>query len=416
MDTSGMRICGQQISRSPLGSRHSIKGGCDRLGTALYSRARCLMPFFLLLVTIGDSANAQEKPSTTMLQMGISHSEILPALPPNQQVGQVFDGFDAHEEAQRVIPQTKQSVQQSVKTIPVRSLPVRSSGAWQNNPKGAAAPSQRSTAKAMPPKIPPGSAKPLARSRPSQAEIAAAIQAYASQRNPHGLPPLQVSQPQSLMLQSQMQTGLGTSVNGRSTSMLNGYGWSGQTYSSRMRNSESVKSPTEIRFKIPAWMAGVWQRSDSNELSRVSLPSRKQLKAAGHNVASVKDTFGTYRDESGQIWQVFDPRKATGSIDRGADIDYHTVTAYNIIVSGSDAPIVAVRAAHVIVSKSTHRVLSSYQDEELNTYSKTPDGRLRTDSSVKVFDAKGKPQLLTTALSMEVLIAPFSGPVRNAAK
>jgi hypothetical protein len=163
-------------------------------------------------------------------------------------------------------------------------------------------------------------------------------------------------------------------------------------------------------------MAGVWQRSDSNELSREQLPSRKQLKPAGRTIASVKDTFGTYRDESGQIWQVFDPRKATGSIDRGTNIDYHSVTAYDIIQSGSDAPVVAVRATHVIVNKSTHRVVSSFQDEELNTYSKTPDGRLRTDSSVKVFDAKGKPQLLTTALSMEALTAPFSGPVLKTTK
>lgn len=111
------------------------------------------------------------------------------------------------------------------------------------------------------------------------------------------------------------------------------------------------------------------------------------------------------------------PRKtAVGLGDRGTAIDYHTVTAYDIIANGSDAPVVAVRATHVIVSKSTHRVVSSFQDEELNTYSKTDDGKLRTDSSVKVFDAKGKPQLLTTALSMEVLTAPFSGPVRKATK
>jgi len=195
--------------------------------------------------------------------------------------------------------------------------------------------------------------------------------------------------------------------------MLNGSASAGHFSSVRHDISGTVKSPKERRFKIPAWMAGVWQRSDSNELSRVSLPSGKHLKPAGHNVASVRDTFGTYRDESGQIWQVFDPRKATGSIDRGADIDYHTVTAYDIIINGSDAPIVSVRATHVTVSKHTHRVVESYQDEELNTYSKTADGRLRTDSSVKVFDAQGKPQLLTTALSMEAPVAPFSGPVRK---
>jgi hypothetical protein len=389
--------------------RKKTESGCEQLRPiALYSRTLYLMPFVLLLVAIGDSANAQDKPSSTLLRMGVSHSEVLPELPLNQQVGQVFDGFDVqpaqNQKSPPAIPQAKQSVQQSAKPNPMLQIP----GAWPSNFKGVSVAPLKSTAKPMPAKTPPGYPKPPAQSRPTKAEIAAAIQAYASQRNPRGVPPQSSSMPPS-----QMHAGVGTFGNGRSANMLNGSASSGQSYS---RNSGSASSSTEIRFKIPAWMAGVWQRSDSNELSRISLPSGKQLKAAGHNIASVRDTFGTYRDETGQIWQVFDPRKATGSIDRGTAIDCSSVTAYDIIQSGSDAPVVAVRATHIIVSKSTHRVLSSFQDEELNTYSKTLDGRLRTESSVKVFDAKGKPQLLTTALSMEVQIAPFSGPVRKTTK
>jgi hypothetical protein len=191
----------------------------------------------------------------------------------------------------------------------------------------------------------------------------------------------------------------------------NGFHASLQASASRQRIALQEKS-----FKIPSWMAGVWQRSDSNEVSRVLVASGKALKPAGHGVASVKDTFGTFHDENGQIWQVFDPRKARGSIDRGSQIDYHTVTAYDIIVTASGAAVVVVRATHAMVNKSTHRIVSAFQDEELNTYSKMPDGRLRTDSSVKVFDAQGKPQLLTKAISAEVRLAPFSGPLGHATK
>src|ERR1700677_4318533 len=49
--SASMRVSEQRISRSPVGSRQPIKGGCDWLGTALYSGALCLMPLFLLLVT-----------------------------------------------------------------------------------------------------------------------------------------------------------------------------------------------------------------------------------------------------------------------------------------------------------------------------------------------------------------------------
>jgi hypothetical protein len=378
------------------------------------SKTRYVMPLLLSLATVAGKTDAQENPSSTLLKIGVTHSEVLPELPPNQQVGQVFDGFDVqaaqNAKAPQAVPQAKQPVQQSVKPTPPPNQMIRVPGAWPANFKGMKAAPLATTTKSMQPRIAPGYSKPAAQSRPTKAEIAAAIQAFASQRNPRGVPP------PSAMQQSQLHAGIGTSGYGRSTNRLNGSASSAQSNSSVQKNGGSTISPNEIRFKIPAWMAGVWQRSDSNELSRVSLPSGKQLKAAGHNVAGVRDAFGTYRDETGQIWQVFDPRKVTGSIDRGTAIDFSTVTSYNIITGGSDAPIVAVRATHVIVSKSTHRVVSSYQDEELNTYSKTLDGRLRTESSVKVFDAKGKPKLLTTALSMEVQIAPFTGPVRKTTK
>jgi len=81
---------------------------------------------------------------------------------------------------------------------------------------------------------------------------------------------------------------------------------------------------------------------DSNEFSRVLVAGGKELKPAGHGVASVKDTFGTFpRRERADLAGV-DPQKATGSIDRGADIDYHTVTGYDIVVTANGAAVVEV--------------------------------------------------------------------------
>jgi hypothetical protein len=230
------------------------------------------------------------------------------------------------------------------------------------------------------------------------------MRAYAGQRNLAGQAQSQSGRPQQAVL----QTGILRSTNPQSQ-MLNGSATSVQSTANRQRMAYK-----EEGFKIPSWMAGVWQRSDSNETSRVLLTSGKKLQPAGRGVASVKESFGTFHDASGQVWQVFDQRKATGSIDRGPNIDYSKVTDYNIIATADGATTVVVRATHAIVNKNTHRIASAFQDEELNTYSKMPDGRLRTDSSVKVFDAQGKPQLLTKAISTEVRLAPFSGPLRSA--
>lgn len=162
-----------------------------------------------------------------------------------------------------------------------------------------------------------------------------------------------------------------------------------------------------VQFKIPDWLAGKWERSHSIETQRTELPSNKALKPAGLTTAKSQDVFGTYRDKTGQIWQVFSSDHATGEIDRGEFVDRHTVTKYNLDVLNARTAVVEVRAFHLIVSKKTQRIVQSYQDEEFNTYNLLGEGVVKTDSSVKVFDGDGNPQLLTRGSSDVVRISRF---------
>ncbi len=166
------------------------------------------------------------------------------------------------------------------------------------------------------------------------------------------------------------------------------------------------------RFKIPDWMAGVWQRSDARELSRIELPSGKKLPPVGTQVARVRDVFGSYRDANGQVWQIFNPLKAAGQVDRGVSMDYHRVHGYDLVITGPRSVVVEVQATHTMVSKANRRIAKVYQDEELNKYTLLPDGRLLTDSSVKAFDMNGKPFLLTRTTSSEIRVPPKNWPPR----
>lgn len=170
------------------------------------------------------------------------------------------------------------------------------------------------------------------------------------------------------------------------------------------------------RFRVPPWLAGVWQRTDATEVSRVMLPGGRHVRPAGRNPAVVTDTFGTYQDAQGQIWQTFSPANAFGSIDRGAAIDYHAVLDYQLVTLGRNSVVVEVQARHAAVNKKTRRIISAFQDEELNTYTLVADGRLRTDSSVKVFNAAGKPQFLARSVSSETRVGPFKGAVADKAQ
>lgn len=180
-----------------------------------------------------------------------------------------------------------------------------------------------------------------------------------------------------------------------------------------LSRAANLSRPSRIkRFKVPDWMAGVWQRSDAREVSRIELPSGKKLNPVGNQVARVKDIFGSYRDANGQVWQLFDPLKASGQVDRGVSMDYHRVHGYELVITGPRSVVVEVRATHTMVSKVNRRIAKVYQDEELNKYTLASDGRLVTDSSVKVFDMEGKPFLLTRTVSSEIRVPPKNWPPR----
>jgi hypothetical protein len=163
-------------------------------------------------------------------------------------------------------------------------------------------------------------------------------------------------------------------------------------------------SPSLRRFEVPMWLAGVWQRRQATETARTQLPSGRQLKPIGQSIAQVTDNFGTVKDKSGHIYQLFDPAHSTGQVDRGGTVDVEHVFDYKLQILDDRRVLVIARAWHAQMKKNTHQVVSAYQDEEFNTYTSLGPGNLRTDSSVKVFDVHGKPTLITRSVSNEIRI------------
>ena len=142
-------------------------------------------------------------------------------------------------------------------------------------------------------------------------------------------------------------------------------------------NVQSV-SETVIRFAVPMWLAGVWQRKQMTETARTQLPSGKQLRPLGASIARVTDNFGTVKDKEGHILQLFDPAHSTGQVDRGATVDVEHVFDYKLQILDDKRVLVIARAWHAQLSKLSHKVVSAYQDEEFNTYTSLPGICART--------------------------------------
>lgn len=173
-----------------------------------------------------------------------------------------------------------------------------------------------------------------------------------------------------------------------------------QTLAPPLRAGTQAQVRQQIKIRVPHWLSGSWLRTDSTETSRSELPSGKKLKPVGKQSARVVDVFGTYKDKKGLVWMVM-PLGNTGMVDRGVAIDCHKVKKYSIVETGKTSCLIKVQATHFVVDKRTGRVLSAYQDEELNSYRLIGNGLVRTDSSVKVFDELGAAKLLTRAYSTQ---------------
>ncbi len=184
--------------------------------------------------------------------------------------------------------------------------------------------------------------------------------------------------------------------------------WQGQ-YKNRLRqlaqqNAQASvnqgRRTQKVQIKVPLWLAGQWQRTESTETSRKELPSGKALKAVGKQTAIVTDNFGLFKDRRGNVFMII-PLGNVGAIDRGFAVDYHQVKKYDLVMLGKNSALVKVQATHRVVDKKGQKVIAAYQDEELTKYTLVSDGLVKNDSSVKVFDQMGQPKLLTRAVSVE---------------
>lgn len=304
------------------------------------------------------AAQAQEK-ATFKLSGGISHSDSLEPLPVSERVGAALGG-----NAGSAVPSN---------TPPTNTPPT-------NSP---------------PANFPPALVNPYRNSNASSGMTPTGVSSTVK------LQPQVRSQTQS---QTQLQSPQQNSLYYSRTPHID----PGQAlYRKRLREAAeqnllatSSRRPTRVQIKVPFWLAGQWQRTETNELTRKELPSGKELKAVGKQVARVTDVFGTYKDRRGNVFMIV-PLGAGGAVDRGFAVDYHRVKKYEMILDGKNSAVIKVQASHQVVSKKDKRVVEAYQDEELNRYTLIRDGLVKNDSSVKVFDQLGQPKLITRAVSTE---------------
>lgn len=321
----------------------------------------------------GSGSESGSGSAAFTLSGGVTHSDALEPLPVDERAGALVTPQNTQSAQTTQITQTKQIPQSKPdSTVPAGSRPVGQSRKGQSANTGV-----------TPYKLPGGAAQTSGNSRLGVGQIDYSLQGLDQARR-----------------NAALKAGNGKMDSAQFAYKQRMQAVVQQTLAPPLRAGTQAQIKQQLKVRVPHWLSGSWLRTDSTETSRSELPSGKKLKPVGKQSARVVDVFGTYKDKKGQVWMVM-PLGNTGMVDRGVALDCHKVKKYSIVETGKTSCLIKVQASHFVVDKRTGRVLSAYQDEELNSYRLVGSGLVRTDSSVKVFDEMGSAKLLTRAFSTQ---------------
>lgn len=326
----------------------------------------------------GTGSGAGSGSGAFTLSGGVTHSDALEPLPVDERAGAVVPAQTKQSAQTRQTKQIPQSKPNS--TVPARNRPVGQPRQGQSAHTGVAT---TTSTKPFQYKLPDGAAQTSGNSRLGVGQIDYSLQGLDQARR-----------------NAALKAGNGTMDSAQFAYKQRMQAAVQETLAPPLRAGTQAQVRQQLKVRVPHWLSGSWLRTDSTETSRSELPSGKKLKPVGKQSARVVDVFGTYKDKKGQVWMVM-PLGNTGMVDRGVALDCHKVKKYSIVETGKTSCLIKVQASHFVVDKRTGRVLSAYQDEELNSYRLVGSGLVRTDSSVKVFDEMGAAKLLTRAFSTQ---------------
>jgi hypothetical protein len=139
-------------------------------------------------------------------------------------------------------------------------------------------------------------------------------------------------------------------------------------------------------FLIPEWGAGTWHKDC--QITRGKGPGGSDL--IERNYTTYLEPIGWQKDKSGGIWHYYH-LPCLEMHDLGDSTEAKLITHYTPLQISNQQCVICNWYRTIRVNKATHLIELIYQQEEIDSYKPTGQGQVRQDSSVKWFDAFGKP-------------------------
>lgn len=142
-------------------------------------------------------------------------------------------------------------------------------------------------------------------------------------------------------------------------------------------------------YRIPAWLAGTWKRSEETVVYQIDLRSGHESRTP--QTVSVIETanFGVQVDSQGYVWHAELSNRGLGE---GGNYRVIALIRFQKPERAADDEVILRQVTtQLFVNPINNTIARIYQSESLNRFSPEKNGSLKTDMSVKFFDAGGKP-------------------------
>lgn len=180
---------------------------------------------------------------------------------------------------------------------------------------------------------------------------------------------------------------------------------SGKVYSDDLLVSPDTKNNNEW-FLIPDWYAGTRHCEDEVIVYRYWYPTHQSSTPMLKQMNRQTSVSGYQKDRNGGIWDY----KRVPQIQH-VECDFENAVLWvkdiSLISEAADRIVIKYITVSIGMNKKTNKINKIMQQEQINTVTSPLPNVLRSDVSVKAFDADGKPERLEQAVIMADMVKPY---------
>lgn len=176
-----------------------------------------------------------------------------------------------------------------------------------------------------------------------------------------------------------------------------------------------VINSSNVWVRVPSWLSGTWAINEEHAVYKEDCRTGKVWVGSDPFVARSRFSYGKQTDRLGQVWHYLGtPYSSTTQFADYTEL--HEVASKTVEELQPDQVAVKTQFTVVRISKTTHEVINTVQQESITVYTRRSDDELLLHGSTKVFDQFGTPVRIEDNEALVHRLSPFRPVNRDSGK